>query len=376
VSKMLVTVFNKLHFPVEVSGYVFHPFQEEVISIESTSMKFRKIRATKGLRVGRADNEIWKRKNPIPEYDFCMVYDTNPIYRTFAYKYAIESLADPIVTYLPEGSFGYSYRPGINLNLRFFSEFRITQQGKYPIGPYDVFMSHGIGDKDYWIASRISMYRHVLVPGPAWKKRIEKGGYKGAVHVVGYTKLDPIFNGEYIRQKREKPYVVWAPTHAYIHRHRGRSSYPQCLTLINQIPNCYEKALAMHPAARLRHTGKQDITMQELLDADVVIADAGSTLYEAWALGKPVIFPDWLCKGDVLSHFQPGNLEYEIYSKGIGYHAKDMKHLIELIEVALKNGMRQPEIDFIEEVFPSELRGRAGRKAAEVLMGIKEDFKC
>jgi hypothetical protein len=50
--------------------------------------------------------------------------------------------------------------------------------------------------------------------------------------------------------------------------------------------------------------------------------------------------------------------------------------LIELIEVALKNGMRQPEIDFIEEVLPSELRGRAGRKAAEVLMGIKEDFKC
>jgi len=38
-------------------------------------------------------------------------------------------------------------------------------------------------------------------------------------------------------------------------------------------------------------------TMQPLVDADVVIADAGSTIYEAWALGKPVIFPDWLGKG-------------------------------------------------------------------------------
>ena len=106
----------------------------------------------------------------------------------------------------------------------------------------------------------------------------------------------------------------------------------------------------------------------------MVIADAGSTLYEAWALGKPVIFPDWLCKDDVLAHFEadPDNFEYRIYNEGIGYHAESMEHLIKLIDVALRDGMKQQEIDFMESIFPSDLRGNAGKLAAKALMEIKE----
>ena len=375
-SKSFVTVFNKLHFPVEVSGYTFLPFEEQTIHIETTSMAFRKIRSIKGLRLGKMNSHTWLlKKQSFPRYDFCMVYDSNQLKRGFAYQHAIEALANPILKYLPDGSCGYSHRPGVGLNLRFFSELRITQQGKFPVGPNDVFMSHGIGDKNYWLASKITSFRHALVPGPAWKERIEEGGYEGTVHVVGYTKLDPLFNGDYVRQGREKPYVVWAPTHGYIHKNKGRSSYPQCLTLINEIPDCYEKKLALHPTSRMSNRGKQDVTMQELLDADVVIADAGSTLYEAWALGKPVIFPDWLCKKDVIDNSKndPGNLERRIYEEGVGYHASDMKHLVELIDVALKEGMQQPEIDFMENIFPSELRGRSGEKAAEALIKIREE---
>ncbi len=235
-------------------------------------------------------------------------------------------------------------------------------------------MSHGIGDKDYWTADKISGFRNALVPGPAWKERLEKGGYKGEIHVVGYTKLDPLFNGQYTREKRDKPYVVWAPTHVYVNKHRGRSSFPQCMTLINEIPDEYEKHIALHPSSRLSRGYKQDVTMQETLDADVVIADAGSTLYEAWLLDKPVIFPDWICKEDVLNHFNPGNLEYEIYSKGIGYHAKDMKELIKMIDIALANGMRELVKEFIEKIYPSNIRGKAGELAAEALINIRKDL--
>lgn len=52
-SKSFVTVFNKLHFPVEVSGYTFLPFQEQTIRIEKNSMAFRSIRSNKGLRLGK-----------------------------------------------------------------------------------------------------------------------------------------------------------------------------------------------------------------------------------------------------------------------------------------------------------------------------------
>ena len=49
-----------------------------------------------------------------------------------------------------------------------------------------------------------------------------------------------------------------------------------------------------------------------------------------------------------------------------------MEHLIKLIDVALRDGMKQQEIDFMESIFPSDLRGNAGKLAAEALMEIKE----
>lgn len=340
---------------------------EKIIEIETNSKKYRMLRSVKGLRVDRILNKKWA-EDLKSDYEINFVYDSRTIYEPGTYVKVIQSLSDPIIKYLPEGTAGYSCRPVIGMNIRFFSENRIIKHGKRPVGPNDIFMSHGIGDKDYWLAEYIASFPHAIVPGPAWKKRIEKGGYKGKVHVVGYTKLDPVFQGDYTRQKREKPYVVWAPTHVYHRNFKGRSSYPQCIELIKEIPDCYETGLAFHPSARK----EKDVTMQELLDADVVIADAGSTLYEAWALGKPVIFPDWICKKDILNKFAPGNLEYEIYSKGIGYHAKDMIDLIDLIERALVNGMQPAEAEFMENIFPTELRGVSGKKAAEVLLNIKE----
>ncbi len=375
--KRTVSILNKLHYEIEVEGHVFPPGEEVFIQIESTSQAFRNIRAVKGLRVGKHNNEEWKRKHRLTKvYSFNMVYDIPSQHRGNAYVHAIEALANPIVNHLPEGSTGFVYKPTPGINLRFFSEMRIRQQGKFPVGPRDVFMSHGIGDKDYWIAKRIAGYKHALVPGPAWKERIEAGGYKGKVWVVGYTKLDPLFNGDYKRSRtiEDKPYVVWAPTHGYHSKRRGRSSYPQCMEHIEEIAAIgeYDTHVALHPTSRMGLNQRQNVTMQELLDADVVIADAGSTLYEAWALGKPVIFPDWLCKDDVLKHFGPDNLEHQIYAKGIGYHARDMKEMIKMVEKALQDGMQDAEIEFMEQVFPSELRGRAGQKSAEALMSIKE----
>lgn len=374
--RLKTSVFNKLHFPIKIGKFIFPPHEEIMVEVESASRTFYNIRATKGLRVGKHNNAEWKKKNVSKHsYDFSMVYDAHAQHRGAAYIRAVEALASPMIKHLPKNKAGFAERPMPGLNVRFFSSLRIQQQGKVPVGPNDVFYSHGIGDKDYWIAPHIQDYRYAMVPGPAWKERIEKGDFKGQVHVVGYTKLDPLFNGEYTRQEREKPYVVWAPTHGYNNKHKGRSSYPQCMTLINEIPDQYETALALHPTSRMGLRKNQNVTMQELLDADVVIADAGSTLYEAWALGKPVIFPDWICKKDVLGKFRPGNLEYEIYKKGIGYHAKDMKHLVKLIDTALAKGMQQAEVNFMQRVFPSELRGKAGETAARVLMGIKEEVK-
>lgn len=366
-----VTVFNRKHFPVEAEGYTFEPGHLTKIKIETNSMKFRNIRTTRGLRVNRHNNEKYM---PIKGKAVNMIYDDRSQHAGSAYRYAIQALANPMIKGLQELGVEAEYhsRPTLNYNVRFFSSYRINQQGKAEVGPKDVFYSHGIGDKNYWRSDKIKDYNYAMVPGPAWKERIMAGGYKGEVFVTGYTKLDSVFWGEYEKEKRDKPYIVWAPTHGYNYRHKGRSSYPWCVRLIEEIPGAYETCLALHPTSRMNKRTRHDVTLQELVDADVVIADAGSTLYEAWILGKPVIFPDWLCKKDVMGHFRsdPDNFEYRIYNEGIGYHAKDMKHLIDLIDVALSDGMRAEETEFIESICPAETRGNAGLNCAEVLKGL------
>jgi len=149
------------------------------------------------------------------------------------------------------------------------------------------------------------------------------------------------------------------------------------MTLIHQIPNDYFKIMALHPTSKMNSNTKHLPTMQDLVDSDVVIADAGSTLYEAWILGKPVIFPDWLCKKDVLNHFKKdqNNLEYLIYSKNIGYHATDIEDLNRLIPIAIEKGMKDEEKEFIEGICPEITRGVAGNNAAKAIKEIQSIIK-
>lgn len=382
---MIVNVFNKCHFSIIVKHqhdkFVFPAFKEININVGPMDYIFKLIRTNPNLRVGKVNNAEYITKNKIKvgqHYNF--VYDIVSQHAGAAYRYAIEALASPIKKCLPKDETTYLIRPGpgpdgSGLNVRFFSSKRINQQAKVPVGPRDVFISHGIGDKDYWVGPNIKDFKYAFCTGPAWEERMRNTGYEGQIFQIGYTKLDPLFNKEeYKKLDYGKKCVRWLPTHGYNNKHQGRSSYPECLELIKQIPQEYDTKVGLHPTSKLHSRKKQNPTMQELVDADVVIADAGSTLYEAWALGKPVIFPDWICLKDILNHFDKDNLEYQIYYNQIGYHAKDMKDLLRLIPIAIEEGMKQPEIDFMEQVLPTKFRGQSGKFAAEALMKIRNSL--
>jgi len=372
---MLVNVMNKAHFNICIGPWTFKPYEEIIINVGPMDFDFKMIRGNPNLRVGKLNNAQYIKKHKLylgSKFNFA--YDDNDVNIGFAYKYAIEALADPIIKYLPKEETAYYSRPvpgkgGKGLNCRFFSSLRINQQGKTPVGPRDIFISHGIGDKNYWIGPHIQDYKYAFCPGPAWENRMKKTGYKGEIFQVGYTKLDPLFNGEYVKNSTNKIVVAWLPTHGYNNKHRGRSSFPMFSRFVNQIPKDYQFVDGMHPTTKLHNKEKNYPTMQLLIDADVVIADAGSTVYEAWALGKPVVFPDWICKDDVLGHFKTdkNNLEYIIYNKSIGYHANNMKELNKMIEIAASDGMQQQEIELMESIFPNKLRGKSGETAARAL---------
>jgi len=122
--------------------------------------------------------------------------------------------------------------------------------------------------------------------------------------------------------------------------------------------------VALHPA---HNNGVP--TIQKLIDAQVVIADHGSTVYEALALGKPVIIPDWIVKQGVMRYFL-GSFEALIFEQDFCYHACDIDHLLELIEVAGKRGIDPRTQNFIDAIFPPALRGTSGQVTAEILRGL------
>lgn len=246
-----------------------------------------------------------------------------------------------------------------------------------------VFVSHGIADKVWRNARRmLGHFDYVAVSGPAWSKRLTDGGYPpDRVLEVGYTKLDPIFQGRIPTPARDgRVRVVWAPTHGG--GGEGRAAGPPTGSMLtgpsswwhrNKVlellaPSEFDVVIAPHP----RHRPDKRATLTEYVGADVVIADGGSTIYEAWALGLPVVFPTWLTERGNLRREKPGSPTFEaaIYRNRLGVHAIKPAELAELVAKAAVDGIGERERTFVEQVLPAAYRGSSGRRHAEALVDI------
>ena len=52
-----------------------------------------------------------------------------------------------------------------------------------------------------------------------------------------------------------------------------------------------------------------------------------------------------------------------------------MKDMIKLFDIALSDGMKDLEKEFIEEIYPSKLRGKAGETAAKQILELANRLK-
>jgi len=260
------------------------------------------------------------------------------------YSGVLDAFIEPVLKYMPATK-GEARRGA--LNVRFFV-------GRECDG---VFMPHGIADKNYRNADKLQDFDCVFVSGPLWVEKLTKQGYpREKIFINGYTKLDPVFQGAYRRAPGEAK-ILYAPTHGAIKEISLHGRFDEELAMMAKH---YEIISSTHPS----YGG--GVTLQALADADAVISDAGSLLYEALALGKPVIFADWLIKKGVQKHF-PRSFEEQIYENGIGYHAKSPADLRQTIETALQNGIDDKMKRFIDGIFPPELRGKSGEATAKIL---------
>jgi CDP-glycerol glycerophosphotransferase (TagB/SpsB family) len=108
------------------------------------------------------------------------------------------------------------------------------------------------------------------------------------------------------------------------------------------------------------------MSVENFYDADVVISDTSSVIYEALALGIPVIITKWLVS-------EVYGSERDIYSRAPGnevcWLANSQDEVLLYIN-RIKAGLGQgPKVkEFMEGVFPEELRGKSGKKSAETLL--------
>lgn len=254
-------------------------------------------------------------------------------------------------------------------------------------GRVSVFAGHGIADKAWRNASRmVTHFDWAVTSGPAWTHRLAAGGFPAdRILEVGYPKLDPIYAGEVASpwpNRDGRIRVLWAPTHggggeAYRFSTNPpstsgarRTSWWARRRILDALPASeFDVLEAPHP----RHRPDGLSTLAEFVGADVVIADGGSTIYEAWALDLPVVFPSWLTAAGHLDRARTNPThESDIYLHQVGRHATSPSELGQLVTDAAATGITELETKFVGPILPLEYRGTAGKRLAAALRIIAD----
>lgn len=236
----------------------------------------------------------------------------------------------------------------------------------------NVFINHGIADKQYRNGGKDNQFDYVLAPSESWKKMlIARGVKEEIIFIAGYPKIDYYYNEKYEKTNNTKKNVLWCPTHnTNLKCKNGTSSNPKLREYIEIISEKYNFIENTHPYNNNQHKS----TIFELLEADVVISDFSSMIYESLIIGKPVVFPDWICRKIILSAH--GNtFEGRVYKEDIGYHAGSIAELMECIEEAIEKGLDEKDIAFAEEMLPEKFRGTSGKYIAEFLLELEDKYK-
>lgn len=224
----------------------------------------------------------------------------------------------------------------------------------------------------------MTQFQTLLLPGRWLRRRLLKrddlGFSPSALIPVGSPRLDRLRRLQAARPRaedREQKRVLWVPTSPVSERKRKadveKTSSQSALD--EAIPRLSEICELVHfPDLHAEDFDRARLT-EALLDVDVVITDCDPILYDAWALGKPVIFTTWLV-GEHMAERYPGTAETYLYQNLIGLHADSLDHLCELItaEPDLGTGVE----DFMLDYFENYIGPRSGSLIRAALDRIRD----
>jgi len=207
----------------------------------------------------------------------------------------------------------------------------------------DVLMSHGVADKDYYYIEDedgklyINSLKALLVPGEWMKKKLLRSKKvtltEEQIIVCGWPRLDELRKLQAdveVSSTKEKIQLLWAPTHdkrKWGEEQKSTSSYPDFKVYAEELKKRYWLEESLHP----RNRQDKKPTIDKLLEANVVVSDFGTMVYEAWALGKPVIFPRWILQDRVQMYIKYSAEAY-IFENNIGYHPRSYEEMLSILD--------------------------------------------
>ncbi|MFZ1948028.1 MAG: CDP-glycerol glycerophosphotransferase family protein [bacterium] len=260
------------------------------------------------------------------------------------------------------------------------------------------FINHGTGIKTilYRLLERHKADRYLIfVEGEYRKRRIEEMGVQGAseILVVGYPKLDPIFQGRFSREEilgrwgldPARKTVLYAPTYKPTSLDRIGESILSETTDYNLLiklhhyswrgkyaphwhHRIYEKAVPRYPHARLVPPEQHSI-LPFIFAADTMISEASSTIFEFLALGKTGIIFDLPC--DRLKHHDGMPIldeDNRRFLEGAFVHIADPSGIREAIGRALapSEAMREKAEGYRRDLF-YKLDGHASDRIVDAI---------
>ncbi|MFW2829145.1 hypothetical protein [Sphingomonas sp. ID0503] len=242
----------------------------------------------------------------------------------------------------------------------------------------DALMSHGVADKNYLLRSAkgrplLHNFRHVFVPGRWSAERLQRSpglDFRGGIHVVGWPRLDALIAMQNAVPQKDvggRPKVLWAPTHdlgGFGGKGEGMSSFPAFERHLEALGEIAEVTVSLHP----RNRRDKKPTQEKLVECDILISDTGTMVYEAWALGKPVIFPRWLLEDRVEQALMPETAERHIFDERIGLHPRSFDELADMVHA--RPALDQRTRDFLYSYLDPALLGRSSARIADLLRSL------
>jgi len=246
-----------------------------------------------------------------------------------------------------------------------------------PNVPGDVLLGFDLADRRHYFQTdaqgerQINKFEKIIVPGRWTHQQLTDPQRLGVdparLMIAGAPRIDYLRarQSQHTSHTNLRPKVLFAPLHE-----NWRDKAGQTLSIAQDFAHYAQRLEDICDVTTLsdpRNTGRKVAMTDALLAADIVITDYTSVMYEAWALGKPVIFPRWLT-GDRVIEKANWIAEAHVYAKRIGHHPGNFEELRRLIAqgqtLPLGNGVETFMVDYLDN-FDGTIS--AGQRVAQAL---------